>query len=292
MARLSPIRSGIERGDDVRRSQPFAHLVDRRRRGGRGQAEDAGDVLRNQRHAHRPVAPQRADDGCAIANRPRRFLRLARASTTARRRRYRGRARRPRAAPTVGANAPACAIGVRPIAIGDHERHHGRAERCDSGGSRRATAPSIGSSLSWQVRRMSRNDSTIAGSVLGSARTCLMCSRSAAASLVSSGASAGPRLEQPPLPDQRSGQRAAAPAIDRPASESSMLHRAAASASTNWPPSISASARAISDSGDSTRSGRRALVHVHRRRDEPRPPQLARDAANDEVRAGRPSSRA
>jgi hypothetical protein len=49
--------------------------VNGRRSGGRRKTEDARDILGNQRDAHRPVAPQRADNRRAVTDRPR-LLRL------------------------------------------------------------------------------------------------------------------------------------------------------------------------------------------------------------------------
>ena len=267
-------------------------LVDGRRRRGRGKAENAGHVLRNERHAHRPVAPQRANDGGAIADRPRGLLGLP-----ARRRRLgdtgiedAGSDLELRAGD--GANAPACAMAcgrwrsaiTKATALADKRR--------DSGARRPATARSIGSSLSWQVRRISRNDSTIAGSVLRLGRHLpdVVAKRRRLAASRSARASRAPRADdaaRSAIAPARSG-----PATDRPALDSNRLHRAAASASTNLPPSIKHAGALDQRLRRLEAFGRRALVHLHRRRDQPRPPQLARHAAHDEMRSRRPWSRA
>jgi hypothetical protein len=115
------------------------------------------------------MTPQRTDDRGAVTNRPGRFLGLP----------ARARlgdsgiedARGDLECETVGDEAPACAMAWG-LPIGDRERHDRRAEHMiqTRGHARRAV---VASSLSWQVRRISRKDSTIAGSV--SAReTCLM----------------------------------------------------------------------------------------------------------------------
>ena len=159
---------------------------------------------------------------------------------------------RPRGATAVGTHAAGVRDGVRPIAIGD--RRTRRRWRPGVSWRRIATRDSAvdASSISWQVRRISRNASTIAGSVRGSAdRSSDMLAKRLGLAAVS--AARAPRAPRAAAAGaiKRSRQRAAAPAIARLGVGSRMLHRAAASASTSLPPSVSASgARRSAIAGD------------------------------------------
>ncbi len=187
---------------------------------------------------------------------------------------------------------PACAMACGRSRSRDRRTRSRWRPASRGGGTATRDSAADGSSISWHIRRISRNDSTMAGSVRGSATAArTMCSRSTSASLPVH-AQRAPRAPRAAAVGaiKRSRQRARRRRLIERRRASSRLQRAAASASANWPPpAVSASARADQRSPASPptpRSGGRSRGPASAATTSRGRHRSAGHAADDQVRPG------